>query len=120
MDREDLIQLAIRDFNDGKFKYLSQAVRFHRVPQQSTNDRFNGRPTRQEARVSQQILSPTQEQCLKEWTLDQEATGNAPTLAALRAMASAIHRLSGGSGHIRVEWYRRFLKRNLELKVKLG
>src|SRR4051794_14203045 len=120
MQREQKIQLALKDFNSGVYKTLRQAAAAHRVSKSSLTDRYNGKPTRQEARATQQLLSPQQEELLCKWILDLEKAGSAPSHSSVKEMASMISSVSGGPSHVGAIWVPRFLKRHPNLKTKTG
>jgi hypothetical protein len=118
--REQTIQDAIRDYNNGVFKSLREAAKHYRVPHQRLSDRIGGKTTKQQARVSQQALSPAQERMLVQWVIDLETLGQAPTHASIREMAGLISKLNGGPTHIGKGWVIRFLQRNPDIKSKRG
>jgi hypothetical protein len=120
MQREQKIQLALKDFNSGVYKTLRQAAAAHRVSKSTLTDRYNGKPTRRQARVRQQLLSPQQEELLCKWILDLEKAGSAPSHSSIKEMASMISSVSDGPSHVGTDWVPRFLKRHPDLKTKTG
>ena len=81
---------------------------------------MNGTQTRSEARKKQLLLSLVQEELLKRWIHEMEATGHPVSHAQVREMVGTISSKSGGlakCGKHRVE---RFLQRHSELKSKIG
>lgn len=118
--REESIQLALRDYNNGAFKSLRAAAKAYRVPASTLTDRYHGKTTLRQARETQQLLSPKQEEMLIKWVLDFESIGMAPNHTQLRSMAGLISQLSGGPSTVGKEWHLRFLARHPEIKTKPG
>ena len=61
---EATIQLALADFQNGSFTSLRQAAKAYRVHHQRLSDRVKDKIIKQQACVSQQLLSPLQEEIL--------------------------------------------------------
>ena len=62
--------MAIADFNAGKFKSGTQAVRAYSVPQSTFHDRMSGKQPQRIAHQHEQRLTPTQEDFLTNWVLE--------------------------------------------------
>lgn len=120
MVNEYKLQLALTEYLDGRFPSLRRAAKAYNVSARTLTDRHNQRRTKQEARVTQQRLSPEQERLLVQWSIDREATGTAPNHAQIREMASTIRLVGGGPSIIGKAWVRCFLKRNQQVKTKIG
>jgi len=83
-DQETRIQAAIKAVYDSGFKpgsttvyqlsFRKAAIDF-KVPRPTLQNRFNGMPTRKQARVKQQILSPGQEDVLADWAREMGRRG---------------------------------------------
>ena len=62
--KEQNLQMAIADFNAGKFESGTQAARAYGVPQSTFHDRISSKQPRQIAHQHKQRLTPTQEDFL--------------------------------------------------------
>ena len=80
--------MAIADFNAGKFESGTQAARAYGVPKLTFYDRIGGKQPRQIAHQHEQRLTPTQEDFLTNWVLEQDLQGFAPSHTRLREMAA--------------------------------
>ena len=104
------MQLAIKAINNAGYKadgeqFLStrRAAEMYHVPRSTLGDRMKGLCTRAEAHVSQQTLSPTEEDILVKWTKVMGRHGVTLTYFTLTKYASEI---SGES--IGVSWPKRW------------
>ena len=70
--------MAISDFNAGIFKLASEAARAYGVPPLTFRDRLSGKQPRRIAHQHEQRLTPTQEDFLTNWVLEQDLQGFAP------------------------------------------
>ena len=82
--------MAIADFNAGKFESGTQAARAYGVPPSTFHDRMGGKQPRRIAHQHEQRLTPTQEDFLTNWVLEQDLQGFAPSHTRLREMAARI------------------------------
>jgi len=57
---------------------------------------------------------------LKQWILDLEAQGHAPTFTAIRELAAIVSTNSGGPKKVGHNWISRFLQRHPEIHSKVG
>ena len=120
MSTENRIQLALADLETKRFTSVRKAAEFYSVPRSTLQDRFNGKPTRQEGHSYRQVLSPLQEEMLAKWCLDLECLAQAPNHAQIREMASLILRTNGLTQTLGKNWVPNFLRRNPRVKTKLG
>ena len=67
--------MAISDFNAGIFKLGSEAARAYGVPPSTFRDRLGGKQPRRIAHQHEQRLTPTQEDFLTNWVLEQDLQG---------------------------------------------
>ena len=77
MVNELKLQQALTEYLDGRFPSLRRAAKAYRVSPTTLTDRYHTRRTKQEARVTQQILIPEQERLLVQWSIDREAISTA-------------------------------------------
>ena len=77
--KEQNLQIAIADFNAGKFKSGTQATRAYGVPQSTFHNHLNGKQPRRIAHQHKQQLTPIQEDFLTNWVLEQDSQGFAPS-----------------------------------------
>ena len=80
--------MAIADFKSGKFESGREAARAYGVPPSTFKDRLNGKEPRQIAHQHEQRLTPTQEDFLTNWVLEQDLQGFAPSHTRLQEMAT--------------------------------
>jgi hypothetical protein len=120
LPQEDQIQLAIDAITKAGYKengnqQLStrKAANIYQVPCSTLGDRMKGLPARAEAHISQQKLSPAEEEVLVKWAKVLGRRGVPLTHATLATYASEIH-----GGPIGESWAKRFLARHDDLKVK--
>lgn len=91
-----IINLALQAYRLGQFPSLNSAAKAYNLPPSTLKARNKRNINRRDAHAERQLLTPTQEQDLAEWILDQEAVGLAPNHAQLRDITSLISRLNGG------------------------
>ena len=70
--KEQNLQMAIADFNAGKFEFATQAVWAYGVPQSTFHDRISGKQPRRITHQHEQRLTPTQEDFFTNWVLEQD------------------------------------------------
>ena len=71
--------MAIADFNADKFEFATQAARAYGVPQSTFHDRISGKQPQRIAHQHEQRLTPTQEDFLTNWVLEQDLQAFAPS-----------------------------------------
>jgi hypothetical protein len=120
LPQEDHIQLAIVTIKDAGYKAngdqclsTRQAAKMYDVPHSTLADRMKGLPTRAEAHVSQQNLSPAEEEVLVKWAKVMGHRGVPLTYSTLTQYASEI-----SGKHIGEVWPKRFLAQHPDLKIK--
>jgi len=117
---EAAIQAAIDAFSASSTPSLRAIATLFGVNRNTLQRRLCGRPTRSEARQSQLLLSPAQEQALLKWILELEAVGHALSHAQIREMAGLVSFHSGGPAECGTHWVRRFVQRHNIVHTKVG
>ncbi|RKK52379.1 hypothetical protein BFJ69_g17883 [Fusarium oxysporum] len=116
---EDDVAEAILDTTD---RGLSQneAAQKRGVPQSTLSGRLSGQASRNERIQAHQRIPKSQEETLIRWVRRQESLGYAPSHSQLRACVEAILKQQGDNKPLGKHWTTRFVKRHLELSIKLG
>jgi hypothetical protein len=117
---EESIQDALLAYTGGEYPSIRAAATAYGVDRMTLARRLKGGNTRREARVSQQILSPIQEDLLIKWITDLDIAGAPPSFAQVREFAGMISNASGGPPTIGKNWITRFLQRHPTIKSKVG
>jgi hypothetical protein len=118
--RENSIRLAIHDFENGVYPYLSTAAVEYSVPRTTLITRMNGATDTHTAHEHQQRLTSLQEESLAEWILEEEARGYPPTHVRAQEMASCVLRSNGDSRPLGKRWIRSFIQRNPRIASVVG
>jgi hypothetical protein len=113
---EDDVQRALKEVAEGKS--VRKAHLDWGVPRSTLQDRIYGRVPQKEAQEPYQRLSPVQEQRLANWVLIQEALGQGPTHAQIRAFAGRILAAKRDATPLGKRWMAGFIRRNPILKTK--
>lgn len=119
-NRETRLQQAIQGFLSRQYTSIRAAAAANDVDHTTVSRRLKGQVPRGLARESQQLLSNQQEELLKQWILDLETQGHAPTYTAIRELATIISTNSGGPEKIGHNWISRFIQRHPEIHSKVG
>lgn len=120
MPDDRIINLALQDYRLGRFRSLNSAAKAYNLAPSTLKAIDKRNVNRRDSHAERRLLSPTQEQYLAEWILDQEAIGLAPNHVQMRDMASPVSRLNGGPKRVGKHWLERFLQRHPEIKPKQG
>ena len=124
-EKEARLQEAMAAVSNKKHTIPSAAHAFN-VPHQTLYDRMNGKPPRNKAHETEQLLSHAEEKELVRWITRLTITGYPPRYQTLREMAEEIRkrrvRNINGDGlqlvqydDIGKQWVQRFLRRHSEL-----
>jgi len=119
-NRETRIQDALQGLLSNEYTSIRAAAAANDVDHTTLSRRLKGQVPRAIARESQQLLSNEQEGLLKQWILDLEAQGHAPTFTAIRELATIISTNSGGPNKIGHNWITRFIQRHPDIHSKVG
>ena len=121
-NRETRLQDAIQGFLSNQYTSIraAAAAAANDVDHTTVSRRLKGQLPRAHAREPQQLLSNQQEGLLKQWILDLEAQGHAPTFTAIRELAAIVSTNSGGPKKVGHNWISRFLQRHPEIHSKVG
>jgi len=118
--KEQNLQMAIADFNAGKFESGTQAARAYGIPPSTFHDRMGGKQPRRIAHQHEQRLTPTQEDFLTNWVLEQDLQGFAPSHTRLREMAARIIGQNYDTKALGKSWVSGYLQRNPCIKSLVG
>jgi len=119
-NRETRIQQAISDYETRRYATIRAAAAANDVDRKTLGRRLQGGFSRPIARETQQLLSNQQEQMLKQWILDLEAQGHAPTFVQIRDLVVVILGVSDKPPTIGQNWIPRFIQRHPEIRSKVG
>lgn len=118
--REEDLQRAIAALKAGEFTSKREAARVFGVPRQTLLDRINGKVTRREAQSYLQNLTPSEEEFLVEWIIDEDSLGRVPTHRRVREMAARVLKIHGEERVLGKGWITAFLQRNPRVKSVVG
>ncbi|KJZ69947.1 hypothetical protein HIM_10670 [Hirsutella minnesotensis 3608] len=87
-DREYAIEEAVQKVEGGL--PIRSAARDCGIPESTLRGRLSGAQPLRLAKETEQKLAPVQEELLKKWILNEEATGRAPTRRQVHDFAEVI------------------------------
>lgn len=117
---EQALQDAQDAYSRNEYPSIRAAATAYGVDRMTLGRRLKGGNTRQQARASQQALSPVQEDLLIKWIIDLDIAGAPPSFAQVREFAGLVSNASGGPSTIGKNWTTRFLQRHPDIKSKVG
>jgi Tc5 transposase DNA-binding domain/helix-turn-helix, Psq domain len=117
---EAAVRDALEALSSGQLVSIRAAATLYGVSRTTLSRRMNDGRTRSEARNFQLFLSPEQEQTLKRWILEKEATGHPISHTQIREMAGLFSSISGGPAFYGKYWVQRFVQRYSAIYVKVG
>ena len=116
---EEDIADALFDITDSSLSQ-NHAAQKYSIPQQSISDKLHGQIAMADQIQPHQRLNKNQEAKLVSWILRQESLGYAPSYSQIRACVTALMKQQNIKQKLGCNWVKRFIKRYLELKTKLG
>lgn len=117
--KEGRMQLAARDYKNGRFKSITKAAEAYDVPSSTLKTRIKGTAPRAESIANNRKLTNTEESTLKSWILDMEQRGLPPRISTVRSLAQLLLRARLlDEASIGECWVNRFIKRHPELRSK--
>jgi hypothetical protein len=121
IQKEGRLELALRDYTQGKFKSLSAAAKAYNITRSTLQRRLAGIPSRLDSDSNARLLSPTEENSLEQWILSMDQRGMPPRLALVKDMAGLLLAQRSPSDTVRPVgqcWISRFIARHDTLKKK--
>ena len=118
--REVAIQSAIRDLNTGLYSSQRAAAKAYGVPESTLRNRLKGATNSALSHQHQQRLTPTQEDFLVDWILDEDARACPPSHARAREMANRILRMNGDDQPVGMLWISHLLRRQPRIASVVG
>src|SRR6266566_5566336 len=112
---EDTLAAALNTVNSGI--PLRRAARDFGIPLTTLYDRRTNRQSKTTAYISQQKLSPIQENRLAEWIRIQDVLSLAPTHTQIRTFANRILLTGSSTADIGKHWLEGFLRRNPSVRT---
>ncbi|KJZ69327.1 hypothetical protein HIM_11285 [Hirsutella minnesotensis 3608] len=116
LDREEVIEEAREKVEGGLA--IRTAAREAGIPESTLRGRLAGSSSRSVAKEPDQKLSAVQEEAIKNWILNEEAAGRAPTRKQVRGFAELILSHGGCTEPLGINWVDRFVRRNPDIKMK--
>lgn len=114
LDFEKRIKEAKDDLAKGKCISVPEAAEVHGLAASTLRDRIGGKTSRQEARVSQQKLTPIEEKAIKTWLIRLDDWGFPAQHQYVKDMAMDFLRSHGVQNpQLGKNWITRFLLRHL-------
>ena len=114
--REESIVAALKDLETGVHATTRAAAQAYGIPPSTLWTRRYGVNNRPNSHNHQQRLTPTQENYLADWVIEQDAQGYPPTHARLREMGFRIAAKNGDNSALGHDWSHGFLRRNPRIK----
>ena len=108
--REDIIQVAIADLHAGTYASVRAAAKAYGLPKSTLQRYYNGGTTRVISHQHRQRLTPSQEDFLAQWILDEDKRGRPPTRARVREMATRILLMNEDTNKLGKDWIPSFLR----------
>ena len=118
--RELAIQSAINGLNSGLYSSQRAAAKAYGIPLSTLHGRLRGATTSALSHQHQQRLTPSQEDFLVEWILDEDARVCPPSHARTREMATRILRMNGDTQPLGRLWVSHFIKRQPRIASIIG
>ena len=120
-DREEAIQRALEKRGRENTPFDDLALEFG-IPKTTLYNRFRGMTSRQKAHEKYQVLSPSMEDALFQWTSELDARRFPPRLDLFKAMAAELatsQHTANASDNLGPTWIR-FLGRHAEFRAKFA
>jgi hypothetical protein len=117
-ERENLIQLAIKDY----YKTLEPSIRASAekfsIPWSTLRDRLRGAQSRRESHRHQQLLTEYEEKSIVQWCERMDDWGFPLRLSLVKEMAAYLVSKRASGRKLGRHWLTRFLDRNPELSSR--
>ena len=128
---ETLITEALEGIKSNKYNSASEAARHLEISKTTLYRRLKGNPSRQTARIKQQLLTQVEENTLLKYIQQLTRGGYPITYALLRELAREVKTRRDGSGKSSIvssdnkntigqDWVPRFVKRHPHIKSVIG
>lgn len=114
--KEKNIQSAIDEVRRGMSQ--AKAAALYGIPASTLSVRLRGAKPVKYSKIHAQRLSPSQEDFVTDWCLNEEKAGRAPTRRQVVAFAEEILRQGGNLEPLGARWIDRYLKRNPRVHTK--
>lgn len=117
---ETRIQLALDAYRSQKVPSLNQAAKLFNVPPSTLKHRNHGRRSAKESQQAQQRLSVAEEQSIKLCILQMAAWGWPISIPYLEGLVLDLLKKRGDTEPLGNNWYKSFLARHPDIKLKLA
>ena len=116
--KEGRLELAIQAYQQGKFQSYRAAAKAYDVPRSTLQTRIAGTQVQLGSTSKNRLLTPTEEEILKQQILSMDRRGMPPTLESVRRMAGLLATQHGYTAPVGKCWARNFVSRHDTLKSK--
>ena len=119
--KEGRLILALQAYKLGQIKTLEAAAKIYDVPPTTARRRAAGVQPKRGSHALNRLLTPVQEDSLRQWILSMDQRGMQPRIATVRQMASILATQRTGSTtplSVGQCWVSRFIKRHDDLQSK--
>ena len=114
IQKEGRLELAVRDYQQGKFQTPTAAAKAYDITRSTLQRRSNGVRSRLGSISKNRLLTPTEEETLVQWILSMDRRGMPPQIATVREMACLLitqRFQSTTPPPVGQNWVRRFVNR---------
>ena len=88
--RQGRVDLATQAYKQGQFQSLRRATDTYDAPRTTARRRITGIAPRRGTPALNRLLTPAQEESLKQWILSMDQRGMPPTIISVRQMAGIL------------------------------
>ncbi|GAB7348785.1 hypothetical protein MBLNU459_g7508t1 [Dothideomycetes sp. NU459] len=119
--REQQIHEALQELRTNSDQSIRSVAKAFNISQSTLTRRFNGRQTnRATAHTTEQRLTPSQEQFLEDWIIEQVSQGYPPSPARTREMAERLLVAMDDHRPLGKDWVHSFKRRNPAVTSLIG
>ena len=118
LSQEERFERALAEKHQNPELSLRKLALQYNISRSTLQNRFNGRPTRQQAREKQQRLSAVEEESLVKWINLMHDWGWSPRISTLVDMAKCLLSAKEDTEALDQHWYQNFLACHPDLKLK--
>ena len=118
LHREGRLILALQAYKQGQTNSLNAAAVLYNVSETTARRRIAGIQPKRGSYALNRLLTPVQEDSLKQWILSMDRRGMPPRIATVRQMAGILATQCAGSATpvpVGLTWVPRFIKRHDDL-----
>ena len=121
--QEGRVQLGARAYKLGQITTLRGIERTYDVPRNTIKRRISGIKLKRDSIPKNRLLTPVQEEALKQWILSMDQRGMPPRIATVGEMGAILAAQNAPSATLQSvgkNWARKFINRHDSLKTQFN